>query len=186
MSIPETAERRFARAFDDCGTRVLAYALRHTDPHTAQDVVADVFLVAWRRIDDLPDDPLPWLLVVARHTMSNGRRSVARRGRLGQRLEALAATAAGDSASASAEELAVDRSVMLAALAALTEAEREAVLLVAWDGLTPTDAAHVAGCSRNAFDARLLRARRRLERGCAADPSPSPSVPPSPSREARA
>lgn len=86
---------------------------------------------------------------------------------------------AGTTASASAaEDLAVDRATMLTALAELTDVEREAVLLVAWDGLVPADAAKVAGCSRNAFDVRLHRARRRLERSCA----PSPPARPGPVR----
>lgn len=170
MSIPDAAELRFQRAFDQYATPVFAYALRHTDPDSAQDVVADVFLVAWRRVDDLPEDPLPWLLVVARNTITNRRRSANRRNQLELRL----ADVAGPSVtgSTSAEDLAIDRTSMLTALAELTEVEREAVLLVAWDGLTPVDAAKVAGCSRNAFDARLHRARRRLERNCA----PSPPV----------
>lgn len=167
MSSSTAAERRFQQAFDTCSTRVLAYALRHTDPDSAQDVVSDVFLVAWRRVDDLPQDPLPWLLVVARNTLANRRRSLTRREHLESRLADVAG--AGGSAPA-AEDVAVDRATMLAALAELTDSEREAVLLVAWDGLDAAGAAQVAGCSRNAFDARLHRARVRLERSCAPDP----------------
>lgn len=159
-------EQRFQDAFDAFAVRVLAYALRHTDADSAQDVVADVFLVAWRRVGTMPEDPLPWLLVIARNTLSNGRRSTARRDQLVRRL----ATAAGNPTTSAAEDLAVERASMLAALAALSVIEREAVLLVAWDGLAPADAARVAGCSRNAFDARLHRARARLERGREPDP----------------
>lgn len=184
MSTPKPAELRFQQTFDECATRVLAYALRHTDPDSAQDVVADVFLIAWRRVEDLPEEPLAWLLVVARNTLSNRRRSATRRVQLQLRLADVAGF--GGAAYASAENLAVDRDTMLTALAELTDVEREAVLLVAWDGLTPSDAAKVAGCSRNAFDARLHRARRRLERSCA--PSPPASLVPSVCnhREARA
>ncbi|WP_295696562.1 sigma-70 family RNA polymerase sigma factor [Lapillicoccus sp.] len=163
MSTSTSAERRFQDVFDSCASLVHAYALRHTDPESAQDVVSDVFLVAWRRMDQLPAEPLAWLLVVARNTLANSRRSATRRGQLERRL----AAAAGHGTTATAqpaEELAVDRASMLAALAELTDAEREAILLIAWDGLTAADAARVAGCSRNAFDARLHRARDRLER----------------------
>jgi len=80
------------------------------------------------------------------------------------------------------------RSAIVASLslAELTDVEREAVLLVAWDGLVPADAARVAGCSRNAFDARLHRARRRLERSCAPSPQPGPIPSVCNQREARA
>lgn len=185
VSIPSPAELRFQQAFDQCASRVLAYALRHTDPDSAQDVVADVFLVAWRRVDEPPEEPLPWLLVVARNTLANRRRSATRRGQLERRLADVAGLGSTASTSA-AEDLAVDRATMLTALAELTDVEREAVLLVAWDGLVPADAARVAGCSRDAFDARLHRARRRLERSCA--PSPQPGRVPSVcnQREARA
>lgn len=54
---------------------------------------------------------------------------------------------------------------MVQALGELTELEREALLLVAWDGLEPFDAAQVAGCSADAFEVRLVRARARLTRG---------------------
>jgi RNA polymerase sigma-70 factor (ECF subfamily) len=154
-------EGRLRAAFEQHSTRVLAYALRHTDPATAHDVVADVFLVAWRRIDDMPDEPLPWLLVVARNFLHNRRRSATRQQRLADkigRLEEAARTAPG------AEETAVERASVLAVLGELSDAEREALLLVAWDGLAPAAAAVVAGCSHHAFEVRLHRARARLRR----------------------
>jgi DNA-directed RNA polymerase specialized sigma24 family protein len=41
----------------------------------ADDVVAETFLIAWRRLDDVPvDDPLPWLLAVARNVWLDQRR----------------------------------------------------------------------------------------------------------------
>jgi RNA polymerase sigma factor (sigma-70 family) len=164
----DTAEERFRTAFEQHSTRVFAYALRHTDPASAHDVVADVFLVAWRRIDDLPGDPLPWLLVVARNTIANRRRSATRQTRL---IEHVTATIRMTS-TPGAEDTAVERDGMLRALADLTEVEREAVLLVAWDGLDTADAAVVCGCSRNTFEVRLHRARARLERSLAVGPRP--------------
>jgi RNA polymerase sigma-70 factor (ECF subfamily) len=162
-------ERRLRAAFQQYSTRVLAYALRHTDAAGAHDVVADVFLVAWRRIDDLPEEPLPWLLVVARNIVANRRRSADRQQRLADKLAGLeraALTAPG------AEETAVARATVLGALGELSDGEREALLLVAWDGLTPAAAALVAGCSRHAFESRLHRARARLRRLLPDDPDP--------------
>lgn len=62
-----------------------------------------------------------------------------------------------------------DRAELLEALATLTETEREALFLTAWDGLTAAEAAHVAGCSVPAMHVRLFRARRRLHTGRATD-----------------
>ena len=69
--------------------RVMAYALRHVDYDVAQEIVAETFLVAWRRLADVPGEPLPWLLVVARHTIANHRRSGDRRARLQAEVERL-------------------------------------------------------------------------------------------------
>jgi RNA polymerase sigma-70 factor (ECF subfamily) len=161
VSNPTNRENRLRDLFELYSTRVLAYAVRHIGPDQAQDVVADVFLVAWRRLDEVPEGPLPWLLVIARNTIANRRRGVARQQRLADELMALergAASAPG------ADDAAVERRTMLAALRELSTAEREALLLVAWDGLSATEGAAVAGCSRNAFEVRLHRARNRLRR----------------------
>ena len=138
-----------------------AYARRHTDAASADDVVAETFIIAWRRLSDVPADALPWLLVVARNTMANLRRAHARGQRLADELAALHRLAAHAPA---VEHEVVDRDRTLAALAALTSLEREAVLLIAWDGLAPRDAARVADCTERAFNVRLHRARRRLAR----------------------
>ncbi len=161
MTTSDPDELRLRSAFDACADRVLAYASRHVDAHTAHDVVSEVFLVAWRRIDELPADPLPWLLVTARNTIHNRTRSATRHQRLADRLAALDAAAA---TAPGAEDTVVERQVMTAALAELSTAEREALLMTAWDGLSAGDAAVIAGCSRHAFEVRLHRARARLRR----------------------
>jgi RNA polymerase sigma factor (sigma-70 family) len=161
---------RFTALWDTYAGRVLAYALRHTDADLAQEVVSETFLVAWRRLADVPGDPLPWLLVVARNTVRNQRRSGYRQALLKDELTRLARVAGPV---AGVDEEVADRGAVLAALAALTATEREALLLVAWDGLAPADAARVAGCSLPTFRVRLFRARRRLE---ALETAPSPAV----------
>ncbi len=159
-------EQRFVALWTEHGRRVMAYALRHVDSDTAEEVVSETFLVAWRKLASVPDDPLPWLLVVARNTISNLRRSAQRQARVTvelQRFQQIAEPAAA------ADVLATERASVLAQLAALTPREREALLLVAWDGLTPKQAAKVAGCSLPAFHVRLFRARRRLHADGQAD-----------------
>jgi RNA polymerase sigma-70 factor (ECF subfamily) len=135
---------------------VHAYALRRSDAATADDVVADTFLVAWRRLDRVPEDALPWLYAVARRCLANRLRS-------GRRQQARTAPAAPSAVSTADtyEQRARAREV-LAALADLPAKEREALQLCAWEGLAPADAARVVGCTAAAFRVRLHRARRRL------------------------
>src|SRR6478672_3188813 len=73
--LPDEREVQFERLFRSEADAVRAYALRRADPADADDVVAETFLVAWRRLDDVPSDPRPWLLSVARRVVANRRRS---------------------------------------------------------------------------------------------------------------
>jgi RNA polymerase sigma-70 factor (ECF subfamily) len=151
---------RFVALWESCAHRVHAYATRHVGANAAEEVVAETFLVAWRRLTDVPGDPLPWLIVVARNTIANARRSAYRARTLEAELTRLAEAAAPSATGP--EPAVVDRDVMLRGLARLTAVEREALLLIAWDGLTAAQAAAAAGCSTTTFYVRLHRARRRL------------------------
>jgi RNA polymerase sigma factor (sigma-70 family) len=155
---PPTDAQRFSALWDAHAHRIQAYVLRRVDRDTAQEVVAETFLVAWRRLADVPGDPMPWLLVVASNTLRNHRRSLYRARQLHGVLATLAPPPPDDPAAAVAE-----RQDLLRGLAELSTADREAVLLVAWDGLTTAQAAEVLGCSPAAFKMRLSRARRRLD-----------------------
>ena len=136
---------------------VHAYALRRSDAATADEVVADTFLVCWRRLDRVPDDALPWLYAVARRCLANRLRA----GRREQARTAPAPAPARDQTADTYEQRTRAREV-LAALAGLPDKEREALQLCAWEGLAPADAARVVGCTAAAFRVRLHRGRRRL------------------------
>jgi RNA polymerase sigma-70 factor, ECF subfamily len=164
---------RFTSLFDEYAPRVFGYVRRHLEREGVEDVVAETFLIAWRRLADVPADPLPWLLVVARNTMANQRRSAARHDRALSEV-ALRGRLSQASSNSAPEDLVVTRSTMVAALATLTATEREALLLTAWDGLGDVDAARVAGCSPRAFRVRLHRARRRFDRTLDAKASDDP------------
>jgi len=142
-------------------TRVLSYAYnRGASRSEAEDVVAEVFLVCWRRLDDVPDPTFPWLLGVARKVLANQRRSRNRREALQARIEQTVDLSRGDREGLFA---AGDSSTgVLYALGQLNEADQEALLLVAWDGLSYREAAQVLGCTRTAFGLRLHRAKGRL------------------------
>jgi RNA polymerase sigma factor (sigma-70 family) len=155
---------RLAELFRQHSPRVYAYARRHVEESHCDDVVSETFLVAWRRPDQVPPEPLPWLLVVARNVAANQRRTSRRADQLW-----FAAVREGWTATTpSAHEALAERETVLAALEQCTRAEREALLLTAWDGLTTQQAAAVADCSARAFTVRLHRARARLRTAMAA------------------
>jgi RNA polymerase sigma factor (sigma-70 family) len=156
--VAEADADRFTRIYRETRPRVLGYALRRTAPDAAREVVAETFLIAWRRLPDVPEPALPWLLVVARNVLSDQHRG-------GRRSDALLAEVwhlTGVVAHPDLSDDVVERAVVLQAVAALPEADREALVLTVWDGLGHRDAATVAGCSVGAFAVRLHRARRRL------------------------
>ncbi len=140
--------------------RVVAYAERHVGRDVSYDIAASTFLTAWRTWESVPDEPLAWLISVARGHVRNHHRSLRRRSTLEQRLALLDASAfAGPDASVTATE----RAEALAVLARMPEADREALLLVAWEGLTTEQAAEVLGCRPGTLRMRLHRARARLD-----------------------
>ena len=154
-----SARDRFAALFGRHYRPVYAYAVSRAGRDLADDIVSDTFLVAWRRFEAIPDDPLPWLLGVARNVVHERHRDAARQ----VRLRSLTSTEVeGDVAEAVAE-----RAVTLAALDALGVADRELLTLVGWHGLATREAARVVGCSSATFLVRLHRARKRFEQAFA-------------------
>jgi RNA polymerase sigma-70 factor (ECF subfamily) len=141
--------------FREHGADVLAYALRRTDAGNAEDVVAEVFLTAWRRAERVPDrEPVLWLYAVARRVLANQRRATRRREALVDVLGTL-----------TRRHSAVPEpggSPLAAALARLRPDDREVLMLTAWEGLDATQAATVLGCTPQAVHTRLHRARTRL------------------------
>jgi RNA polymerase sigma factor (sigma-70 family) len=159
MSTPDgTAE--FTRSWERDGPRVAAYVRRHVAADDVHDVVAETFLQAWRRWDVVPQPPIGWLVGTARKVVANHLRSRGRRSALHARLVLLDAVALS---AADSGLLATERMAALERLVALPEEQREALLLVAWDGLTPDQAAHVLGIRSGTLRVRTHRARKALE-----------------------
>lgn len=149
-------DERSARAqalFEAHWRAVLAYARRRASYATADEVLSDVFMVAWRRLDDVPAEALPWLLACARSSLANHRRAQRRRLRL---LARLLPTLSDE------PPIRLRDGRLSDALARLGARDREALLLTAWEGLGAEQAAAVVGCSPEAFRVRLHRARKRL------------------------
>lgn len=160
-------QARFEEIYAACYAPVLGYALRRTaSPDDAADVIAETFLTAWRRLDEMPSGPQArlWLYGVARRVLANHHRGERRRSALADRLR-------GELAAA---YLPPDYSGELAQIAAafgrLPERQRELLALNAWEGLDYGQIAVVLGCSRNAVRVRLHRARSRFATELAAGP----------------
>jgi RNA polymerase sigma-70 factor, ECF subfamily len=151
------AVARFETLFRENADTVLAYATRRSDPDTAQEIVADTFAVAWRRLDVVPDPALPWLLGVARNVLANERRSRRRAEGLMLRLVRAPVESSDDPA-----DVIDARWTVQAALDRLLPAEREVLELLAWEGLSAAEASDALGCSRVALGVRMHRARRRF------------------------
>lgn len=156
----EMAQARFAKLYREEGRAILAYALRRVDDREdAADVVAETFLVVWRRLGEVPfgDGARLWLYGVARLVLANLHRAERRRTRLGSRLaETLRTELSAHPAPAG------EGAEVLRAIGELGDEDRELLLLVSWEELSPGQAARVLGISSPAARSRLHRARRRL------------------------
>lgn len=153
-----TDAERFTSIYDAHHRQVYAYAVTRAGREHADDVVADTFLVAWRRVHELPAAPLPWLLGVARNVARERYRDEVRQTAIAAELKAWLREAEDDVA-----EHVTDRAAVLVALGGLSEDDREVLTLTAWHGLSARDAAKVVGCSTATFFVRLHRARKRLQ-----------------------
>jgi RNA polymerase sigma-70 factor (ECF subfamily) len=164
------AERRFTALYEAHQHQVYAYAVSRAGRQIADEVVSETFTVAWRRFADLPPASLPWLLGVARNVMHEQARSARMRDSLAAELRAWATPR--DQESADPGDVVTERDAVRSALTRLAEDDRELLTLVAWHGLSTTQAAQVIGCSSATYFVRLHRARRRLEAALQEAPAP--------------
>jgi RNA polymerase sigma-70 factor (ECF subfamily) len=156
-------EQRYRLLFERHWRTVRAYALRRApDASTADDVVAEVFLTAWRRLDDIPEgSELPWLFGVARNVLSNTRRGQVRRERLVARLQGdRVVQGAPEGHGVGMEDERLER--LTDALGRLSDDDSEILKLATWEQLPHSEIAVVLGCSVNAVAIRLHRARGRV------------------------
>lgn len=180
-----THAQRFRDVYEECYPRVLAYATSLVGRQVGEDITSETFTVAWRRVRDIPHPALPWLLGVARNLVRELRRRDAHQYLLAaeeaRRISSGAPAGAGDVATE-----VTGRHDALQALAALPEADRELLTLIAWHGLSAKEAAQVLDCTTATLTVRLYRARRRLERALEAAPAAEPESAPPAARSATA
>ncbi len=177
MAASPTTDAKFRSIFDENFEAVTRYCLRRLPVADANDATAEVFLVAWKKIDRVPadEDALPWLYGVARNVVRNSTRSIRRSGRLTGRLGGLARQH-----EPGPETQVVRRQEdeqLLNALASLNADDQEVLRLRAYEGMAAPQIAVALGISPEAAKKRLSRALGRLRRAAGttgSDISPHP------------
>ncbi len=158
------AETRFRQLYRDYERPVFVYFLRRADSETALDAAADTFLVAWRRIDEVPDGEaaLRWLYGVARKVLANHRRSRDRGRALVRKI-----MGNGHRPQPTPEAILLrsdDDEALLAAVGRLRPRDQELLRLIAWEECTHAEVAEVFGCSEHAARQRFYRITKQLGR----------------------
>ena len=159
-----TPAERFDELFRDHHAQILSYLQRRTGPSEAADLAAEVFLVAWRRLADAPNEQaVLWLYGVAHHVLANHHRGRRRRAHLAAELaDSLRhATPADEPTTLSLQ--------VRAALATLPAVDREVLTLTVWEELRPAEIAAVVGLAPGTVRVRLHRARSRLQAALAGE-----------------
>jgi RNA polymerase sigma-70 factor (ECF subfamily) len=190
-SVPDDAQR-FTALYREHHARVRDFAQRRVGTDLAQEIVAETFLVAWRRLDDIPGLAMPWLYRVALYEIANLRRRQVKALRLH---DALREGRRGTGTEDDEEELTELARTVAVAFANLKPRDQEILRLAAWDQLSSIEAAAVLQCSVPAYRMRLHRARTRLAVASGArehlrpqphdSPSPAPALSRAPTREHR-
>jgi RNA polymerase sigma-70 factor (ECF subfamily) len=164
----------FGELFDRHAKAVYNHCFRLTASWVAaEDHVQTTFLLAWRkraRVQLRQESALPWLLTVATNVVRNDRRGVVRRQRLAHRLPAELATP--DHADEVAGRVDDERrmTLVLATVDRLPRAQRDALALCVWSGVSYPDAAEVLGIAEGSVRARVSKAKARLGRLLGPDP----------------
>jgi RNA polymerase sigma-70 factor (ECF subfamily) len=155
---------RFEAIWVEHSPRVRAYCIRRVASHEADDVCAEIFLVVWRRIDEIPPPPhtLLYIYGIAGKVVSNHSRSFRRRARLDEKLRNLGVAPPADPAFLVVQSS--DDADVAAAVRNLSHRDREIVMLFAWEDLPREDIAQIMGMTKAAVDQRIHRAYKRLAR----------------------
>jgi RNA polymerase sigma-70 factor (ECF subfamily) len=171
--------QRFTALYRQHHLRVRDFAQRRVGPDLAQEVVAETFLVAWRRLDDIPGVAVPWLYRVALYEIANLRRRQAKAVRLH---DALRQGGLGAVLEAEADDVTELAHAVALAFVNLKPRDQEILRLAAWEQLSSSEGAAVLRCSVPAYRMRLHRARIRLAvaSGAREHLRPQPQHPPAP------
>jgi RNA polymerase sigma factor (sigma-70 family) len=155
---------RFAQLFERYFRPIRDFYARRVPHDSVDDAVADTFLTVWRCLDEVPagEAALVWMYGVAHRVIGHQRRSLARRGRLHERLRTVEFRTAAAADDAMVDD--VESRRILAALARLGDTDADVLRLVTWEELPVATAAAVLGIEPDTARQRLHRARRNLAR----------------------
>jgi RNA polymerase sigma factor (sigma-70 family) len=164
LSLSERRQGQFQNLYETHYSAVYAFIVRRVygSKEDAADIASEVFMTAWRRVDQLPAPPEDrlWIFGVARRVLYRHARGDTRRSRLAGRLRSEVAVSLNRTDSA--EGVLTDRMRVQAAIARLSPSDRDVLSLVYWEHLNQAEVAKVLGCSINAVALRLLKAKARL------------------------
>jgi RNA polymerase sigma-70 factor, ECF subfamily len=156
---------RFRALYADSYDDVLRFVQRRIHLSQAEDVAADAFLVAWRRLDEAPRRPgelRPWLFGIARNCLLNAVRGQGRRDALAVRVAEAGWSAQVDVGTD--VDLVAQRVDLAAAWLRLSETDQEVLSLTVFEELTSPQAGQLLGITAATYRLRLLRARHALRR----------------------
>ncbi|HET9203845.1 MAG TPA: sigma-70 family RNA polymerase sigma factor [Acidimicrobiia bacterium] len=179
MATKADAERRarFEAIWAEHSPKVRAYCIRRVASHDADDVAAEIFLVVWRRIDEIPPAPKTLLYIygIAGKVVSNHTRSFRRKSLLDEKLRNLGVAPPVDPALLVVQSS--DDADVAAAVRNLSQRDREIVMLYAWEDLPRNDIAEIMGMTRSGVDQRIHRSYQKLARALQPLIKPNPSPP---------
>jgi RNA polymerase sigma factor (sigma-70 family) len=146
-------EPEFEQLFREHAPEILGYLRRRGAGDSASDLLAEAFLIAWRRRQDLPDNyRRAWLFATARRLLLAQQRNQPTVQMPDLEAPSVSATPAGNPTA----------EVVRAVLAALPEVDRELLTMTAWEHLPVAEAGRALGLNSSAARVRLHRVRRRL------------------------
>ena len=157
----QTRRARFEQVAPALVEPLRRFLARRADAATADDVLSETLLVCWRRLEELPEEPLPWAYAVARNCLANAERGARRQQRLAARVAAVDPPQQSLPGPGDHDEPDPDPG-LAEALGRLREEDAELLRLWAWERLEASGIATVLGISANAASIRLHRARGRL------------------------
>ena len=155
-------DERFVALYQRHYRAVYSYCRRRTTADRAEDAVAETFLVAWRRIAEMPDDErtLAWLYGVAYRVLGQQWRTGSRQRRLIRKLDGL-----GEGVVSTPDDhvlIREEQSQVREAASVLKATELEILRLALWEELPQADIAVALGLNIDAVRQRLSRAKKRL------------------------
>jgi RNA polymerase sigma-70 factor (ECF subfamily) len=165
------AQERLDALYRAHAQAVYRCARRRFGPADADDVMCEVFVVAWRRIGEIPEHELAWLLRVTRNVMANHLRAGSRRAALARRVAVASTGALPDHAGDVVGRDAVQRVV-----GRLSERDQEVVRLLLGEGLSIPELATALGCRPNTASVRARRAKARLARAYEEEAAGNPAT----------